>query len=194
MIVIDLIWEIVYYVIIGATIGVTLLVLARVIVNAADMNPFSRTALNVRQFSDPLVNPVRRFLLSYGLDQKIAPFVTILIAIVIAYLILQIGGSVVFTAKGVLTSLQRGALRPLMGYILFGLIAVYTACIVVRIVLSYGMRHGNRTMRFLVSLTDPILVPFRRIIPPIGMFDVSPMIVLLILYLIQQTILGTLIG
>lgn len=194
MIVIDLIWLLVWYVIIGAIVGVILLVLARVLVNYADLNPFSRTALNVRQFSDPLVNPVRRILISYGLDQKLAPFVTILIAILIGWLMLEMVSSVVFTARGVLTSLQRGALRPLMGYILFGVLAVYTLFIVARIILSWGMSHGNRTMRFLVRVTEPILGPFRRIIPPLGMFDISPIIVLLILQLFQRAIAGTLIG
>ncbi len=194
MIIIDLIWLIVWYLIIGAIIGVILLVLARVLVNYADMNPFSRTALNVRQFSDPLVNPVRRILISYGLDQKIAPFVTILITILIGWLMLEAVGAVVFTLRGVLTSLQRGAIRPLMGYVLFGVLAVYTLCVVARIVLSWGMSYGNRTMRFLVRVTEPILGPFRRIIPPLGMFDISPIIVLLILQLFQRAIAGTLIG
>ena len=194
MIIIDLVWLLVWYVIIGAIVGVILLVLARVIVNYADMNPFSRTALNVRQFSDPLVNPVRRILISYGLDQKIAPFVTILITILIGWLMLEAVGAVVFTLRGVLTSLQRGAIRPLMGYVLFGVLAVYTLFIVARIVLSWGMSYGNRTMRFLVGVTEPILGPFRRIIPPLGMFDISPIIVLLILQLFQRAIAGVLIG
>jgi YggT family protein len=194
MLIIDLIWLLVWYVIIGAILGIILLVLARVVVNYADMNPFSRTALNVRQFSDPLVNPVRRILISYGLDQKLAPFVTILIAILIGWLLLEVVSSVVFTARGVLTSLERGAIRPLLGYILFGVLAVYTLCIVARIILSWGMSYGNRLMRFLVRVTEPILGPFRRIIPPLGMFDISPIIVLFILQLFQRAIAGTLIG
>jgi YggT family protein len=194
MIIIDLIWLIVWYLIIGAIVGVIVLVLARVTVNYADMNPFSRTALNVRQFSDPLVNPVRRILISYGLDQKLAPFVTILIAILIGWLMLEAVGAVVFTVRGLLTSLQRGAIRPLIGYLLFGVLAVYTLCIVARIILSWGMSYGNPTMRFLVRITEPILGPFRRIIPPLGMFDISPIIVLLILQLFQRAIAGVLIG
>ena len=194
MLIIDLIWLLVWYDIIGAILGIILLVLARVVVNYADMNPFSRTALNVRQFSDPLVNPVRRILISYGLDQKLAPFVTILIAILIGWLLLEVVSSVVFTARGVLTSLERGAIRPLLGYILFGVLAVYTLCIVARIILSWGMSYGNRLMRFLVRVTEPILGPFRRIIPPLGMFDISPIIVLFILQLFQRAIAGTLIG
>ncbi len=194
MIIIDLIWLLVWYVIVGALVGIILLVLARVVVNYADMNPFSRTALNVRQFSDPLVNPVRRILISYGLDQKLAPFVTILIAILIGWFLLEMASAVVFTVRGVLTSLQRGAIRSLIGYVLFGVLAVYSLLIVARIILSWGMSYGNRVMRFLVRVTDPILVPFRRLIPPVGMFDISPIIVLFILQIFQRAIAGTLIG
>jgi YggT family protein len=194
MIIIDLIWLLVWYIIVGGILGVILLVLARVLVNYADMNPFSRTALTVRQFSDPLVNPVRRFLISYGLDQKIAPFVTILIAILIGWLMLEMANSVVFTVRGIFTSLQGGALRPLIGYVLFGVLAVYALLIVARIIFSWGMGMGNRTMRFLVRVTEPILGPFRRIIPPLGMFDISPIVVLVILQVFQRAIVGTLIG
>jgi YggT family protein len=194
MIIINLVWLAVWYLVISVVVGVILLILARVIVNYADMNPFSRTALTIRQFSDPLVNPVRRILMSYGLDQKIAPFVTILIAILIGWLLLELAGSLHFTLGGVVNSLQRGALVPLMGYLLFGVLAVYSLMIVARIILGWGMSYGNRLMRFLVRLTEPVLGPFRRIIPPLGMFDISPIIVLLILQLFQRAIAGTLIS
>ncbi|MBA2524808.1 MAG: YggT family protein [Pyrinomonadaceae bacterium] len=194
MIIINLVWLIVWYLVVSAIVGVILLVLARVVVNYADMNPFSRTAITIRQFSDPLVNPVRRILMSYGLDQKLAPFVTILIAILIGWLLLELVGSVVFTVSGVVTSLQRGALVSLAGYLLFGVLAVYSLLIMARIILAWGMSYANRLMRFLVRVTEPILGPFRRVIPPLGMFDISPIIVLLILQLFQRAIAGTLIG
>ncbi|MDQ3665065.1 MAG: YggT family protein [Acidobacteriota bacterium] len=194
MIIINLVWLLVWYLVVSAIVGVILLVLARVVVNYADMNPFSRTAITIRQFSDPLVNPVRRVLISYSLDQKLAPFVTILIAILLGWMLLELVGSVVFTVSGVVTSLQRGALVSLAGYLLFGVLAVYSLLIVARIVLAWGLSYGNRMMRFLVSVTEPILGPFRRIIPPLAMFDISPIIVLFILQIFQRAIAGTLIG
>jgi YggT family protein len=106
---------------------------------------------------------------------------------------LEMVSSVFFTVRGVLTSLQNGALRPLMGYVLFGVVAAYSLMIVARILLSWGMSHGNRTMRFLVRVTEPVLDPFRRLIPPLGMFDVSPMVVLLILHVLQRIIVTSLI-
>ena len=74
------------------------------------------------------------------------------------------------------------------------MLAVYSMLIVARIIFAWGMSYGNRIMRFLVRVTEPILGPFRRIIPPLGMFGISPIIVLLILQLFQRAIAGTLIG
>ncbi len=193
MIIFDLINLAAWYLVASTIVGIVLLVLARVVVNQADLNPFSRTAITIRRFSDPLVNPVRGILMSYGVDQKLAPFVTILIAILIGWFVLQLEGSVVYTARGIITSLERGALSSLIGYLLYGVLAVYTLMIVMRVIFSWGLTYGSRLMRFLIRTTDPILVPFRRIIPPLGRFDISPIIVLIILQLFQSAIAGTLI-
>ena len=191
--ILDLISLVTWYLGAGTVLGIIVLVIARVIVNYTDMNPFSRTAITIRQLSDPLINPVRAFLLSYRLEPKLAPFVTILIAILIGWFILQVVGSFVFTITGVITSLQRGALSSLVGYILFGVLAIYSLMIIARVIFSWGLTYGHRLMRFLIRWTDPILIPFRRIIPPLGMFDISPIIVLIILQLFQSAIAGTLI-
>lgn len=193
MIIFDLISLIAWYVVAAAVLGIIVLVIARLIVIYADVNPFNRTAMTIRQFSDPLVNPVRGFLLSYRLDPKLAPFVTILIAILVGWFILQLVGSVVFTARGIVTSLQSGSMTSLVGYILFGVLALYSLMIIARVIFSWGLTYGHPFMRFLIRWTDPILVPFRRLIPPLGMFDISPIVVLVILQLFQIAIAGTLI-
>lgn len=193
MIVFDLISLAAWYIVAGAVLGIILLVLARVIMNYADVNPFSRPAMAVRQLSDPLVHPVRGFLLSYRLDPKLAPFVTILIAILIGWFLLELVGSIVFTVRGIVTSLQIGAITSLVGYILFGALALYSLMIIARVIFSWGLTYSHPFMRFLIRWTDPVLIPFRRIIPPLGMFDISPIVVLIILQLFQAAIAGTLI-
>ncbi len=50
------------------------------------------------------------------------------------------------------------------------------------------MRGGNPITRFLVDITDPILAPFRRILPSAGGLDFSPMIVLFLLIVLQRVI------
>lgn len=193
MMIFDIIYFAIRYLVVSTIIGIVLLVLARVLINNIDLNPFSRIPMTIRRLSDPLISPVRGILASYGLDPKLAPFVTILIAILVGWFLLELVGSVVFTLRGIMTSLQRGALPSLIGYVLYGTLAVYSMLIVIRIIFSWGMSYGNRLMRFLIRVTEPILMPFRRIIPPVGRFDISPIIVLLILQLFQAAIVGTLI-
>jgi YggT family protein len=52
----------------------------------------------------------------------------------------------------------------------------------------------NPLKRILWFLTDPILVPLRRIIPPIGMFDITPIAAIVLLQVLQQIAMAVLGG
>jgi YggT family protein len=41
---------------------------------------------------------------------------------------------------------------------------------------------------FLLRVTEPILAPFRNIIPPIGMIDISPIVAIIVLGIVQQVL------
>lgn len=184
---------IVWYAVALSIIAVIALMLLRLLVNYADLNPFSRTVINIRAFSDPLINPVRRNLARAGLDTKYSPLIVILVAIVLGYFTVRLFTEVLDTLLGIVLSIQRGSFISIIGYTLYGLLAVYGLLIFMRIVFSWGASSVNRVMRFLIHVTEPVLAPFRRLIPTVGMFDISPIIVLLLLRLLQEFVAGTLI-
>jgi YggT family protein len=63
-----------------------------------------------------------------------------------------------------------------------------------RIIFSWGrLSYVNRVMRFLINVTDPLLTPLRQVIPPLGMFDISPIVAFIIIWLLQQAIVVTLL-
>ena len=70
-----------------------------------------------------------------------------------------------------------------MGSLLCWLGQAYVLVIFVRIVMSwFPIEPGtaiDSVHRALRSVTDPVLEPVRRVIPPIGMLDISPLIVLI---------------
>jgi YggT family protein len=72
-------------------------------------------------------------------------------------------------------------------------LAIYSLMIFVRIIFSWGVSSVNPVLLFLVRATEPVLGPFRRLIPPLGMFDISPIVALLLIQLFQQAIMGTLL-
>ena len=175
-------------------IAVIALMIVRLIVDAADLNPFGWMHRTTRRLSDAFVAPVRGGLRGFGVDPKFAPLVVILIVILLGYFILQLIGTIANTIAGILFSAQTGSFVSILGYILHGLISIYILLIFIRIIFSWGgIGYTNRVMRFLVDTTEPLLGPLRRIIPPLGMMDISPIVAFLILWLFQAAIAGTLL-
>jgi YggT family protein len=193
MTIFDQIYDLFWYVVATGILLLVVLMLLRTLVNYTDVNPFSWPARTIRSLTDPLVNPMRRGLVRAGLDHRLAPLVTILVAILLGYLAVQLVWAVTFTAGGIIASLQRGAIIALVGFVLFGLLAIYSLLIFMRIIFSWGVSQVNPMLRFLVRVTEPVLGPFRRLIPPLGMFDISPIVVLLLVQLFQRAIMGTLL-
>ena len=175
-------------------VGVILLMVIRLIVDAMDLNPFGWISRTLRRLTDGFIVPVRGGLRGFGADPKFAPLVVILIAILLGYFLLQLVGTIGGTLIGVLQSLQSGAMIAVLGFILYGLLSIYILLIIIRIVFSWAMiSYTNRIMRFLVDVTEPLLGPLRRVIPPLGWLDISPLVAFLILWLFQAAVAGTLL-
>jgi YggT family protein len=82
----------------------------------------------------------------------------------------------------------------IIGYVLFGCLGLYTLAIFVRIIFAWGgASYANRLMRFLVRITEPLLAPLRRMIPTVGMFDISPLIAFFIVWVCQTAVAATLL-
>tara|TARA_R110000782_G_C14479784_1_gene375864 strand:- start:186 stop:491 length:306 start_codon:yes stop_codon:yes gene_type:complete len=64
-------------------------------------------------------------------------------------------------------------------------------------VINHRNRFVNQLASFLDAITTPLLAPFRRIIPPLGGMDITPIVLLLLLnfgrILFMQTLAGPLI-
>lgn len=177
-----------------AILGTIILIILRLIANQVDLNPFGSASISLRRLTEPLVGPVRRGLMGFGIDPKYAPLVTILIAILLGWFVLQLVANVANTAAGVLLSSRRAAIAPMVGYLLYGMLALYSLLIFIRIIFSWVMvSYSNRLMRFLVNTTEPLMGPLRRIVPPVGRFDISPIVAFIIIWLFQAAVAGTLL-
>jgi YggT family protein len=175
-------------------VAIILLMILRMIADARDLNPFGWTSITLRRLTDGFVAPVRGTLRQAGIEPKFAPFVVILVSILLGFFLMQLVSTIAMTVEGVISSAARGAIPSLLGFILYGLITFYSLLILMRIVFSWGMvSYGNRLMRFLVDATEPLLGPLRRMIPPLGRFDISPLVAFFILWLFQAAIMGTLL-
>jgi YggT family protein len=185
--------QFVFYAIAAVILVVITLMLVRLILNKADLNPFSRPVIMVRRWTDPLVNPVRRPLVQFGLSPNVTPLVVILVALLLGYFATQFFGTALTTLMGLILSILRGKPIAIVGFIIYGILAIYSLMIFMRIVISWGVSPHNRLLHFLIRATEPLLGPFRRIIPPLGPFDISPIVALFLLDLLQRAVFATLL-
>jgi YggT family protein len=65
--------------------------------------------------------------------------------------------------------------------------------ILIRVIASwFGIGRYRKWMRPIYAATDWLIEPIRRILPPFGMFDFSPMVAWLVLYVVRGFVLGLL--
>ena len=176
--------------------GIVMIVL-RSLFNYMDVNPFNWSARTVRRLTDPVIMPVRAVLIGFRIDPKAAPFIAVLLIIVAGYLVVQVAGGILNTVAGIIFALTSGRIGTpvaIIGYVIFGFLGLYTLLIFIRIVFAWvSMSYANPFMRFLIRSTEPLLRPLRQTIPPVGMFDISPIIAFLILWLCQTAVAATLL-
>jgi YggT family protein len=176
-------------------VATLVLMIIRMITDAMDLNPFAWTSRTVRRLTDGFVMPVRGGLRHVGVDPKFAPLVVILLVIVLGYFTGWLAGTVGDTILGVLSATRRGAVITAIGYLIYGALTVYLILIIARVVFSWGqVSYRNRVMRFLVNITEPLLGPLRRMLPPLGWIDISPLVATLIILLLRAAVQGTLLG
>ena len=175
-------------------IAVIALMIIRLIADAMDLNPFTWTARTIRRLTDGFVIPVRGSLRQLGIDPKFAPLVVIIVVIVLGYFIGRLAGTIGGTISGIVLSLQQGAVITAVGFIIYGLLSIYLILIIARVIFSWAqISYRNRVMRFLINVTEPLLGPLRRRLPPLGWLDISPIVAWIIVWFLLEAVAGTLL-
>ena len=179
--------------VVWALFGVFLgMLILRLIFNYADPNPFGkvgRFGYKVRKVTEKWVYPASRFLATFRIDTRLAPLVTMLIAFTFTYFFMQIVGNTFFVIDGLTEGVLLGSPRIVVGFVLYGLLSVLILFIFIRFISQWFVFHRNTFLGFVARVTDPILIPVRRLIPPIGMFDISAMLVLLVISFLQSIVM-----
>lgn len=173
-----------------ATLAFAALFLLRVILAWAGVNPFARIPYHVARITEPMVRPLRYQFSGrstrYDLLPLVAGVLIFFVGMIIADAIWQVGAIL----RDINTALTFGRFTPLFALkmILFTLGDCYILAILLRLILPYlGVGYGNKFMRFLFKITEPLLKPLRRYLT-FGMFDLSPMVALLLVKFVMGII------
>ncbi|MDQ3714338.1 MAG: YggT family protein [Acidobacteriota bacterium] len=187
-------YPIIQTIVIYVMLAFVITLILRLIFNYSDPNPFGsvgRFSYKLKKLTDRFVYPAARLLAQFRVDTRLAPLVTIFISVVLAYFTLGIVSNTFFIIDGLTEAIKTNNTKALIGWVLYGLLSVYILFIFIRFISSWFVFTRNTFLGFVQRVTDPILIPARRLIPTIGIFDISAMMVLLLLGFLQTIILRT---
>jgi len=141
-------------------------------------NPMSQFVVRV---TSPVLNPLRRIIPGYGgIDIACILFMWLLKTLELTLLMWLNGKAVVFPLPFLLAI-------PALFELVFSL---FLFAIIIRAVLSWLQPDPYHPMqRLLSTLTEPLLKPARKLIPPVSGMDLSPIAVMLGLYLAKMLII-----
>jgi YggT family protein len=153
---------------------------------------FGAWARFVRRLSDPVLQPLERRVIRAGGNPQNAPYwllgIVIGVGLVLLSFTLWLIGFIVR-----LTYMARSGPELWIQTLVSFLFTVLMTAILVRVIGSWvGIGPYRKWMRPFYLLTDWLIEPIRRILPPFGMVDFSPMVAWLVLYVVRGFVMGLL--
>jgi YggT family protein len=178
--------------VIVALVYAALVALTHWAVRTKRITPFGPWPRFMRKVSDPVLGPVeQRILRSGGNPQNASLW---LLGIVIAGgLVLVSVTSWLIEATVRLRFMAEAGPRMWVATVVGFLFTVLMTSILIRVIGSwFGIGPFRKWMRPFYILTDWLIDPIRRILPPFGMIDFSPMVAWLVLYVVRGFVMGAL--
>lgn len=140
-------------------------------VRADFYNPFSQFIVTV---TNPVVLPARRVIPSIGRIDTATLVVLVVLQCLVTWLLLAMLGVAI-----TLETFARFVVLRLITLTLW----LYIISIFLYVILSWVAQAAYSPIAMLLGqVVGPVLRPVRRILPPIAGFDLSPLVVLLLLY------------
>jgi YggT family protein len=156
------------------------------------INPFGSWPRFVRRVSDPVLLPLERRIIRVGAGPQDAPFWLVGLVIGGGLLLLTLTHWLIGTAASMVQIADSGPavwVRLAVGAVFW----VLMTAILIRVIASWlGIGSYRAWMRPIVALTSWLIEPIRKILPAMGMFDFSPMVAWLVLYVLRGFVMGML--
>ena len=183
-------------IVLWATLAASALFFLRVILTWAGANPFGRIPYHLTRITEPFVRPIRyqfgRGHMRYDLIPLVMGVMILVTGWFISNALWQMGGILYVVGKNI----QTGAVasRFMIAALIELLGLLYIIAIFLRFFMPmFGVGYSNKLLRFLHVITEPLLKPLRRIFVA-GMFDLSPLIAMLIVQLLTGFIVRLIAG
>jgi YggT family protein len=161
-------------------------------VRSRRINPFGPWPRLMRRASDPVILPLERRIIRAGGGPQDAPLWLLGLVIGGGLLLLSLTSWLIGTASSI-RAITDGGPRAWLRVLVSAVFTVLMAAILIRVIGSWlGIGPYRKWMRPFYMLTNWLIDPIRRILPPLGVIDFSPMVAWLVLYVVRGFVLGML--
>lgn len=152
------------------------------LVRADYYNPLSKALV---KFTNPLLVPLRKVIPGlWGIDWAALVLAILLQAILLQVILLIAGYGVINVLMLLLWSVVS----------LLGLLVTFYYWGTIIMIIASWIAPGSRNpgLSLLYQIIDPVMKPFRKILPPLGMLDLSPILFFMVLHIIRAYVLPAL--
>lgn len=148
------------------------------------LNPFGPIARFFRRFIDPLMVPIEHRIVRAGGQPSSAPWWTLVFVVVGGLLLIWVLRFLTDVFRGLSAGMDSpGAFARL---VVAWTIAILRIALFARIISSwFQISPYSKWIRWSYVLTEWMLAPLRRVLPPFGPLDMSPLVALLLLWVVQ---------
>jgi YggT family protein len=178
--------------VVAALVYATVIVVTAWAVRTQRIQPFALWPRFVRKVSDPVLRPLERRVVRMGGNPQEASLWLLGIAVVGGLILISlvqwlIGISFTVAALG-----QSGP-RAWVRFAVNAAFSLLMLALFIRVIASwFPLSPHSGFMRPVMALTDWLIDPIRRFLPPMGMIDFSPMVAWLALWLARNVVMGML--
>jgi YggT family protein len=156
------------------------------------ISPFGAWPRLVRKTSDPVLLRLERRVIGAGGNPQHASLWLVGLVIAGGLVLLSLTHWIIGTAAGLSLALSSGP-QVWLRLLVSAIFTILMTALLIRVIASwFGIGPYHRWMRPIVALTSWLIDPIRRVLPPFGMFDLSPMVAWLVLYVVRGFVLGML--
>ena len=137
-------------------------------------NPFSQFIVKITQ---PIVGPLRRIIPSMGPIDSASLLIALLLCVVKVFLHPYVSMNGVFIVLAAVLIVIKT-----LGSLIFWVLLLMA-------IMSWVSQGRSPVEYVLLQLTEPLLRPIRRLLPSMGGLDFSPMILVLLMYVINMGVM-----
>jgi len=149
------------------------------LVKADFYNPISQFIVRA---TDPFVRPLRRVIPGFGGIDFASLVLALLVQMLGWFLLLALAGAITVNPLAYLIFALFGTAKVVLNFYFFA--------IIILVILSWvAPGNYNPAAVLIAQLTDPLMAPFRRLLPSMGGLDLSPMLVLFVLHIANSILL-----